>query len=129
MNIVKSRGGMAAIVASLALATVTAFAQAPAGGPGGGPPRGPGGGGPGGGGGGGFGGGGPATAEQVLQRQGLTSPDLKLTEAQNTQLKALATKMAEDQTALQAKFPAAPGGAANPEATAARQKLRDDFTA
>ena len=33
MNIVKSRGGMAAILATLALASVTAFAQAPGGGP------------------------------------------------------------------------------------------------
>lgn len=124
MNIVKSRAGMTAILASLALASVTAFAQAPGGGPPGGAPRGPGGGG-----GGGFGGGGPATAEQVMQRQGLTSADLKLTDAQKTQLEALAKKMAEDQTALQAKYPAAPGGAPNAEATAARTKLREDFAA
>jgi Spy/CpxP family protein refolding chaperone len=125
MNIVKSRGGMAAILASLALASVTAFAQAPAGGPGGagGPPRGPGGGG----GGGGFGG--PPTKEQVMQRQGLTMAELKLTPAQTASLEKLAEKMAADQTALQAKYPPAQGAAPNPEATAARTKLTEDFTA
>jgi Spy/CpxP family protein refolding chaperone len=122
MNIVKSRGGMAAIVASLALASATAFAQAPAGGPGGGAPRGPGGGG-----GGGFGG--PPTKEQVMQRQGLTDAALKLSDAQKASLEKLAEKMAADQTALQAKYPAAQGAPPNPEAQAARTKLTDDFTA
>jgi hypothetical protein len=119
MNIVKSRGGMAAILASLALVSVTAFAQAPGGGP-------PGGGRPGGGG-GGFGG--PQTKETVIQRQGLGDPALKLTAAQTASIDKLAEKFAADQTALQAKYPQAQGGAPNPEAQAARTKLRDDFTA
>lgn len=123
MNIVKSRGGMAAILVSLALASATALAQAPGGGAGG-PPRGPGGGG---GMGGGFGG--PPTKEQVMQRQGLTMAELKLSDAQKAQLEKLAEKMAADQTALQAKFPATPGSPQNPEAQAARTKLTEDFTA
>ena len=117
MNIVKSRGGMAAILASLALASASAIAQAPGGGPpGGGAPRG-----------GGFGG--PATKEQVMQRQGLTMPELKLTAAQTAELEKLAEKMAADQTALQAKFPTTPGSPPSAEATAARTKMTEDFTA
>jgi hypothetical protein len=114
MNIVKSRGGMAAIVASLALVSVTAFAQAP----GGGPPRG---------GGGGFGG--PQTKETVIQRQGLGDAALKLTDAQKASIDKLAEKFAADQTALTAKYPMTPGTPPGPEAQAARTKLRDDFTA
>ena len=117
MNIVKSRGGMAAILASLALASTTAFAQAPGGGaPGGGAPRG-----------GGFGG--PATKETVIQRNGLGDAALKLTDAQKAAIDKLAEKNAADSTALQAKYPPAQGGAPNPEAQAARTKLREDFTA
>jgi hypothetical protein len=114
MNIVKSREGMAAILASLTLASVTVFAQAP----GGGPP---------GGGGGGFGG--PATKETVIQRNGLGDAALKLTDAQKAAIDKLAEKNAADSTALQAKYPAAAGGAPNPDAQAARTKLREDFTA
>ena len=121
MNIVKSRGGMAAILASLALASATAMAQAPGGGaPGGGPP----GGAPRG---GGFGG--PATKEQIMQRQGLTMAELKLTPAQTAELEKLAEKMAADQTALTAKFPTTPGSPPSAEATAARTKMTEDFTA
>ncbi len=119
MNIVKSRGGMAAIVAALALASVTAFAQAPGGGPPGGGQRGPGG--------GGFGG--PATKETVIQRNGLGDAALKLTDAQKASIDKLAEKLAADQTALQAKYPMTQGAAPNPEATAARTKLREDFNA
>jgi hypothetical protein len=111
MNIVKSREGMAAILASLALASVTVFAQAP----GGGPP------------GGGFGG--PATKETVIQRNGLGDAALKLTDAQKAAIDKLAEKNAVDSTALQMKYPAAAGGAPNPDAQAARTKLREDFTA
>jgi hypothetical protein len=113
MNILKSRGGMTAILASLALASVTAFAQAPGGGPGGGRAG---------------GGGGPATKESVLQRQGLTDEALKLTAAQSLAIGKLAEKMAADQTALQAKYPPAQG-APNPEAQAARAKMTEEFTA
>ena len=129
MNIVKSRGGMAAILASLVLASATAFAQAPGGGPpGGGGGFGGGAGGPGGGMGGR--GGGPATKEQIMQRQGLTDAALKLTDAQKAALEKLAEKLAADQTALQAKYPPAQGGGApNPEAQAARTKLTEAFTA
>ena len=115
MNIVKSRSGMAAIIASLALVSVTAFAQAPGGGP------------PGGGGGrGGFGG--PATKETVIQRNGLGDAALKLTDAQKAAIDKLAEKNAADQVALQAKFPAA-GGPPSPEMQAARAKLTEEFTA
>jgi hypothetical protein len=116
MNIVKSRGGMTAIVASLALASVTAFAQAPGGGPGGGAPRG-----------GGMGG--PQTKETVIQRQGLGDAALKLTDAQKASIDKLAEKFAADQTALTAKYPMAQGSPPSPEAQAARTKLREDFTA
>jgi Spy/CpxP family protein refolding chaperone len=112
MTIVKSRGGMAAILASLALASTTAFAQAP----GGGAPRG-----------GGFGG--PATKESVIQRNGLGDAALKLTDAQKAAIDKLAEKNAADSTALQAKYPTAQGSPPSAEATAARTKLREDFTA
>jgi len=111
MNIVKSRTGMAAIIASLALVSVTAFAQAPGGGP------------PGGGGGGGRG---PATKETVIQRNGLGDAALKLSDAQKAAIDKLAEKNAADQVALQAKFPPGPP---TPEATAARAKLTEEFTA
>lgn len=114
MNIVKSRGGMAAILASLALASATAFAQAPGGGP------------PGGGGGPPGGGRGPATKETVIQRNGLGDAALKLTDAQKAAIDKLAEKNAADQVALQAKFPPGPP---TPEATAARTALSDAFTA
>jgi hypothetical protein len=120
MNIVKSRGGMAAILASLALASASAFAQAPGGGP-------PGGGPPGGGRGGGFGG--PQTKETVMQRQGLTMAELKLTPAQTASLEKLAEKMAADQTALTAKYPQAQGGPPSAEMQAERTKLTEAFTA
>jgi hypothetical protein len=110
MNIVKSRGGMAAILASLALASASAFAQAP----GGGPP------------GGGGGRGGPATKETVIQRNGLADAALKLTDAQKAAIDKLAEKNAADQVALAAKFPPGPP---TPEATAARTKLTEEFTA
>jgi hypothetical protein len=114
MNIVKSRGGMAAILASLALASASAFAQAPGGGPpGGGPP-------------GGGGGRGPATKESVIQRNGLGDAALKLTDTQKAAIDKLAEKNAADQVALQAKFPPGPP---TPEATAARTALSDAFTA
>jgi hypothetical protein len=115
MNIVKSRGGMAAILASLALASATAFAQAPGGGPpggGGGPPGG--------------GRGGPATKETVIQRNGLADAALKLTDAQKAAIDKLAEKNAADQVALAAKFPPGPP---TPEATAERAKLTEAFTA
>lgn len=120
MNIVKSRGGMAAMVAVLALASASVFAQAPGGGAGG-PPRQ--------GGGGGFGGGGPQTKETVIQRNGLGDAALKLTDAQKASIDKLAEKNAADATALTAKYPNTPGAAPNAEAMAARQKLREDFTA
>jgi hypothetical protein len=115
MNIVKSRGGMAAMLAVMALASTSVLAQAPGGGP------------PGGGMGGGFGG--PQTKETVIQRQGLGDAALKLTDAQKAAIDKLAEKFAADQTALQAKYPPAQGAPPNPEATAARTKLREDFTA
>ncbi len=123
MTIVKSRGGMVAMLATLALASVTAFC------PGSG--RRP-----------GWwsapwsgrwwrwrGFGGPVTKESTIQRQGLASPDLKLTDAQKASIDKLAEKYAADQTALQAKYPAAQGAGQNPDAQAARTKLREDFTA
>ncbi|MEO6080947.1 MAG: hypothetical protein ABIQ86_14430 [Steroidobacteraceae bacterium] len=110
----KSRGGMAAILASMVLVSATAFAQAP----GGGPP-----------GGGGRGFGGPQTKETVIQRQGLGDAALKLTDAQKASLDKLAEKFAADQNALQAKYPAAPGGPPSAESQAERTKLTDSFTA
>ncbi len=120
MNIVKSRGGMTAMLAVMALASTSVFAQAP----GGGPPRGPGGGGPGG---GGFGG--PADVPTLMQRQGLTDPALKLTDAQKASLEKLLAANIENTKALDAKYPRVQGAAPNPEAQAARTKLREELTA
>jgi hypothetical protein len=120
MNMLKSRGGVAAIVAALALASVTAFAQAP----GGGPPRGPGGGG------GGMGGfGGAPDKATTIQRQGLNDPALKLTDAQKAQIDKVVDGYVAEQKTLAEKYPMTQGAQPSAEATAARTKSREDLAA
>jgi hypothetical protein len=123
MNIVKSRGGMAAILAVLALAAVNVNAQAPGGGPpGGGPPRGMG---------MGMGGGmgGPQDRPTVIQRQGLSDPALKLTDAQKAQIDKIVDGYVAEQKTLAEKYPMTPGSPPSADAQAARMKSRDGLTA
>ena len=112
MNIVKSRGGMAAILAVLALAAVNVNAQAPGGGPpGGGPPRGMGMGG---------GMGGPQDRPTVIQRQGLNDPALKLTDAQKAQIDKIVDGYVAEQKTLAEKYPMTPG---SPSASACTSRI------
>jgi hypothetical protein len=114
MTTVKSRGGMMAMVALMAFASVGAMAQAP----GGGPPRGPGG-----------GMGAPADRPTTIQRQGLDDPALKLTDAQKTQIDKIVDGYLVEQKALGEKYPMSPGSPPSAEAMAARTTSRDNFTA
>jgi hypothetical protein len=110
MTIVKSRGGMMAMLAVMAFASVNAMAQAP----GGGPPRGM---------------GGPADRPTTIQRQGLDDPALKLTDAQKAQIDKIVDGYLADQKTLGEKYPMTPGAAPAPEAMAARTAARDKLTA
>ncbi len=116
MNIVKSRGGMLTVLAVLTLASATAFAQAP----GGGPPRGPG---------GGMGMGAPADRPTTIQRQGLNDPALNLTAAQKAEIDKIVDAYLVEQKALAEKYPMTPGSPPGADAQAARMKSREDFTA
>lgn len=101
--------------AAMSMASMGAFAQAPGGGPPGGGARGPG---------GGFGA--PATAEEVVQRFGLNSPELKLTDAQ----KASIDKLAKEYVAEMQKLPPMQQGQQpSPEAMQARQAPRNKLIA
>jgi hypothetical protein len=122
MNIVKSRGGMVAVLAALSLAAVTAFAQAPGGGAPGGPPRGMGGG-------MGMGMGGPADRPTTIERQGLNDPALNLTAAQKTEIDKVVDGYLASQKTLAEKYPMTPGSPPSADAMAARTKAREDFTA
>jgi Spy/CpxP family protein refolding chaperone len=117
----KLRGMLVVAAAAMSMASMGAFAQAPGGGPpGGGPPRGPGGGGPGG---GGFAQ--PTDAKGVMERFGLNSPDLKLSDAQKASIEKIANAYLEEQKKLPAMTPGAPP---SPEAQAARTAVREKFT-
>jgi Spy/CpxP family protein refolding chaperone len=115
----KKLSGMLVVAAASAMVSMGALAQAPGGGPpggGGGPPRG-----------GGMGGGGfaqPTDAAGVMQRFGLASPELKLTDTQKSAIE----KAANAYLAETSKIPAAQGGPPSPEAQAARTAARTKFT-
>jgi Spy/CpxP family protein refolding chaperone len=115
----KLSGMLVVATAGAMMVSMSAMAQAPGGGPpggGGGPPRG-----------GGMGGGGfaqPTDAAGVMQRFGLSSPDLKLTDAQKSAIE----KAANAYLAETSKIPAAQGGPPSPEAQAARTAARTKFT-
>jgi hypothetical protein len=123
MNIMKSRGGMVTVLATLALASASAFAQAPGGGPGGagGPPRGMGG--------GGMGMGGVADRPTTIERQGLNDPALNLTAAQKAEIDKVVDAYLAEQKTLAEKYPMTPGSPPAADAMAARTKARDAFTA
>ncbi|MEO6185553.1 MAG: hypothetical protein ABIP38_09015 [Steroidobacteraceae bacterium] len=114
MTIVKSRGGMMAMLAVMAVASVGAMAQAPAGGP----PR--------------MGGGmgmGPADRPTTIQRQGLDDPALNLTAAQKAQIDKIVDAYVVEQKTLGEKFPMTPGSPPSAEAMAARTASRDNLNA
>jgi hypothetical protein len=118
MTIVKSRGGMMTMLAVMAFASVTAMAQAPAGGP----PQGMGGMG-----GMGMGMGAPADRPTTIQRQGLDDPALHLTAAQKTQIDKIVDGYISEQKALGEKFPMTQGTPPSQEAMAARMAARENF--
>jgi len=116
MTSVKSRGGMMAMLAVMAFASVGAMAQAP----GGGPPRGM----------GGMGMGmGPADRPTTIQRQGLDDPALKLTAAQQAQIDKIVDGYLAEQKALGEKYPMTQGAPPSQEAMTARMTSRDNFNA
>jgi hypothetical protein len=106
---------VAAAAGAMAIASVGAFAQAPAGGP-------PGGGGMRPGGGGGFAQ--PTDRAGVIQRYNLNAAELKLSDAQKAQIDKLADAFLEEQKKLP---PMQQGAQMTPEAMQARQAPRQNL--
>ncbi|MEJ0099755.1 MAG: hypothetical protein WDO12_08460 [Pseudomonadota bacterium] len=110
----KKLKGMLVVTAASAMAMISmgASAQAPAGGP--------------------PGGGGMRMGAQdrpgIEQRFGLTDPALKLTADQQGKIDKLVDAYLEDQKKLQEKYPMTPGTPPSADATAARQASRTTLT-
>lgn len=117
------RRSMAVMVGAFALASMTAMAQAPQGGPPPGGPRGPG---------MGMGMGmgmmGAADRPTTIERLGLNDAALKLTAAQKGEIDKIVDAFLAEQKTLNEKYPMAQGQPMNPEGMTARRTARENMT-